>query len=147
MIQRIQTVFILLSSLLVASLFFLKFADLSVNGELHSFNAYGISAGDKLVFNGIPILIFIGLIVLLHLIIIFLYKKRIIQIRMLAFTIILLLGLFGMFFYFTYAGFEGAKVAFKIPVAFPIIAVILNYLAIRAIGKDEALIRSIDRIR
>jgi hypothetical protein len=58
-----------------------------------------------------------------------------------------MLGLFGMFFYFAYAGFEGAKVAFKIPVVFPIVAVILDYLAIRAIGKDEALIRSLNRIR
>jgi hypothetical protein len=28
-----------------------------------------------------------------------------------------------------------------------LVAIILDYLAIRAIGKDEALIRSIDRIR
>jgi hypothetical protein len=75
------------------------------------------------------------------------YKKRIRQIRVAVFTIVLLLGLFGIFFYFTYAGFEGAKVAFKIPVAFPLIAIILDYLAIRAIGKDEALIRSLNRIR
>lgn len=67
--------------------------------------------------------------------------------RLVAFTIILLLGLFGLFFYFTYAAFEDARVAFKIPVAFPLIAVILDYLAIRAIGKDEALVRSLDRIR
>jgi hypothetical protein len=60
---------------------------------------------------------------------------------------VLLLGLFGLFFYFTYAGFDGAQVAFKIPVVFPIVAVILDFLAIRAIGKDEALIRSLNRIR
>ena len=147
MIQRIQTVFVLVAGLLVTSLYTLKFADLSVNGELHTFTANGIFNGENLVFNGLPIMIFIGLIALLHLVIIFMYKKRIRQIRMLAFTIILLLGLFGMFFYFTYTGFTGVKVAFKIPVAFPIIAVILDYLAIRAIGKDEALIRSMDRIR
>ena len=147
MIQRIQTIFILVAGLLVASLYILPFADISVNNELHTFTAFGIFKGETLVFNGLPILSFIGLIVLLHFIVIFLYKKRIRQIRMLAFTIILLLGLFGMFFYFTYAGFSGAKVLFKIPVAFPIVAIILDYLAIRAIGKDEALIRSMDRIR
>lgn len=147
MIQRIQTIFVLVAGLLVGSLYTLKFADLSVNSELHTFTAFGIFNGDNLVFNGLPILIFIGIIAVLHLVIIFAYKKRIRQIRILAFTIILLLGLFGMFFYFTYAGFDGAKVAFKVPVAFPIIAIILDYLAIRAIGKDEALIRSMDRIR
>lgn len=147
MIQRIQTIFILVAGMLVASLYFLPFADIAVNNVIHIFDAKGISTEDTLVFNGLPILIFIGIIALLHLVVIFLYKKRIRQIRFLAFTIILLLGLFGMFFYFAYAGFDGAKIAFKIPVAFPIIAVILDYLAIRAIGKDEALIRSMDRIR
>ncbi|MDB4583589.1 DUF4293 domain-containing protein [Draconibacterium sp.] len=147
MIQRIQTVFILVAGLLVGSLYVAKFADLSVNQELHTFTAFGIFKGEALVFDGLPIMIFIGIIALLHLVIIFLYKKRIRQIRMLAFTIVLLLGLFGLFFYFTYAGFDGATVAFKAPIAFPIVAIILDYLAIRAIGKDEALVRSMDRIR
>jgi len=147
MIQRIQTVFILIAEMLVASLFFVKLADLSVEGELYTFSIKGIFNGDALVFDGLPILIFIGIIVVLHLAIIFMYKKRIRQIRMLVFTVILLLGLFGMFFYFTYAGFTGAQVAFKVPVAFPVVAAILDYLAIRAIGKDEALVRSMDRIR
>ena len=40
-----------------------------------------------------------------------------------------------------------AVIAYKIFMVFPAISAILNYLAIRAIGKDEALIRSIDRIR
>ena len=133
--------------MLVASLFFVKLADLSVEGELYTFSIKGIFNGDALVFDGLPILIFIGIIVLLHLVVIFMYKKRIRQIRMLVFTVILLLGLFGLFFYFTYAGFTGAQVAFKVPVAFPVVAAILDYLAIRAIGKDEALVRSMDRIR
>jgi len=147
MIQRIQTIYILLAAILTATLFKLKFADLIVNNELLTFTAKGIFKDAEQVFNGLPILIFIGIIALLHLAIIFMYKKRIRQIRFLVFSIILLLGLFGMFFYFTYAGFDDAKVAFKIPVAFPVVAIVLDYLAIRAIGKDEALIRSLNRIR
>jgi glucan phosphoethanolaminetransferase (alkaline phosphatase superfamily) len=147
MIQRIQTVFIFISGLLTASLFKFKLADLSVNNELLQFFAKGISNGESIVFDGLPIMFLIGLVALLHIVIIFIYKKRILQIRMLVFSILLLIGLFGMFFYFTYAGFDGAKVAFKIPVAFPIAAIILDWLAIRAIGKDEALIRSLNRIR
>lgn len=147
MIQRIQTLYILLAGVLAAILFQLKLADLTVNSELMEFYAKGILKGEELVFSGLPLLLFIGIISLLHLVVIFLYKKRILQIRLLVFTIILLLGLFGMFFYFTYAGLEGAKVAFKIPVAFPLVAIILDWLAIRAIGKDEALIRSLNRIR
>jgi hypothetical protein len=147
MIQRIQTVYLFISALLIASLMKLKLADLSVNDELYTFTARGIYNGENLVFDGLAIFIFIWVVVLLHLFVIFKYKKRILQIRILVFTMVLLLGLFGMFFYFAYAGFEGAKVAFKIPVVFPIVAVILDYLAIRAIGKDEALVRSLNRIR
>lgn len=147
MIQRIQSIYILIAEVLIATLLGIKLADLSVNGEVLEFFAKGILKGEEVVFNGLPILIFIGLITLLHIIILFMYKKRVLQIRLLVFTIILLLGLFGMFFYFAYAGFDGAKVAFKIPVAFPIVAVILDWLAIRAIGKDEALIRSLNRLR
>lgn len=147
MIQRIQTVFILVAAVLVSLLLKFKFADLSANSELYTFVAKGIYNGETQVISGLPILIFIGIIALLHFVIIFLFKKRIVQIRLLSFTIILLLGLFGMFFYFTFASFDGAKVAFKIPVAFPVVAAILDFLAIREIGKDEALVRSINRIR
>lgn len=147
MIQRIQTIFITATALLIASLYFLDFADLTVNGELYIFNAKGIFNDNQMIFNGLPILVFIGIIALLHLIIVFMYKKRISQIRMLVFSIILLLGLAGLFIYFTYAGFENAKAVFKAPVVFPVVGIILDYLAIRAIGKDEALVRSMDRIR
>lgn len=147
MIQRIQTVYLFISALLIASLMKLTFAELSVNNELYTFVAKGIFKGEELIFNGMAIFVFIPVIALLHFITIFLYKKRILQIRILVFSIVLLLGLFGLFFYFSYAGFDGAKIAFKIPVAFPLVAVILDYLAIRAIGKDEALIRSLNRIR
>ena len=147
MIQRIQTAYLLVAGTLIASLFNVKLADLSVNGKLYTFIAKGIFSNGEQVFDGLPILIFIGIIAVLHIVIIFMYKKRIRQIRMIVFTIILLLGLFGIFFYFAYASFKGADVAFKVPVAFPLVAIILDYLAIRGIGKDEALVRSMDRIR
>jgi hypothetical protein len=147
MIQRIQTVYLFISALLIASLMKLKLADLSVNEELYTFFARGIYSGENLVYNGIAILILVWLIAVLHFAVIFLYKKRMAQIRILVFTFVLLLGLFGLFFFFSYTGFTGAKAAFKIPVVFPIVAIILDYLAIRAIGKDEALVRSLNRIR
>ncbi len=147
MIQRIQTVYIFIAAVLTGLLLQLDFAELAVNGELYVFNAMGITSGDQIVFNGLPVMAFIGLITLLHIVVIFMYKRRIRQIRFLAFTFILLLGLLGIFFYFIYAGFQNAEVAYKIPMIFPLIAAILDYLAIRAIGKDEALVRSLDRIR
>ncbi len=137
----------LAAGMLIGSLYLQKFADIIVNDQLHIFNAFGIFKDEELLFSGLPLMILIGIIALLHLVALFLYKKRILQIRILAFTIILMLGLFGLFFYFTYASFEEVKVAFKVAVALPLASVILDWLAIRAIGKDEALVRSLDRIR
>lgn len=147
MIQRIQTIYIFFSAVLTGLLFLLPVAEISVAGEVYIFRAQGILLGEEVIYKGLPVQLFLGLIVLLHLIIIFMYKKRIRQIRMLTFTMILLLGLFGIFFYFIYASFEEETVAFKVSVIFPLIAIVLDYLAIRNIGKDEALIRSLDRIR
>ena len=147
MIQRIQSIYVLVSAILIGTLMKLKFADMIVNNELHTFIARGIFKGDEMVFNGLAIFVFIPLIILLHVLVIFLYKKRILQIRILVFTIILLLGLFGLFYYYTLTVFDNVQVAYKIPIVFPVIAAILDFLAIRAIGKDEALIRSLDRIR
>lgn len=147
MIQRIQTVYIFMAAVITALLFGFDFAEMIVNGELYVFDATGIMHGEEVVFDGLPVMGFIGLIVLLHVAVIFMYTNRIRQIRILAFTIILLLGLIGIMFYFLHSGFENPEVAYKIPMAFPLVAAIFDYLAIRAIGKDEALVRSLDRIR
>ncbi|MEL7587094.1 MAG: DUF4293 domain-containing protein [Prolixibacteraceae bacterium] len=147
MIQRIQTMFILLAAMLIGLLFVLPFAEIAMNGQLFLFDIRGIMRDGDLVENGIPVAAFIALILLLHVFAVFTYKRRILQIRILIFSILLMLGLFGLFFFFTYYSFDQAQISFKIAVVFPLVAIILDYLAIRNIGKDEALIRSIDRIR
>jgi len=147
MLQRIQTIFILIAELLTAAIFKFKLADISADGQLMTFFARGISNNERLIFDGLPLQILIGIIVVLHIIVLFSFKKRIRQIRLLVFTIILLLGLFGLCLFFAYTGVNNANIAFKIPVAFPLVTVILDWLAIRFIGKDEALVRSLDRIR
>lgn len=147
MIQRIQTVFLFIAAILVSLLMFVTLANLSAGDQIYNFTSKGIFQGETRIYNGLAIYILVWLISVIHFVVILRYKKRIFQMRALVFTIVLLLGLFGMIMYFAYAGFEGAKVAFKIPVVFPLIAVILDFLAIRAIGKDEALIRSLNRIR
>ena len=147
MLQRIQTVYLLIAALLLGMLYLYPLADISVGSEIYQFNINGIFKGAEKVFSGLPLMLFLTLIIFLHIYVIFGYKKRIRQMRVLGFTIILLVGLSGLFFFFAYAGFEGATASFRIPVAFPVVAAILDYLAIRNIGKDEALIRSIDRLR
>ena len=147
MIQRVQTLYLFISALLVGLLFLLPFAELVKDGAVYLFNYKGIILNGILKENGFSISILIGIIVALHGVSIFSYKNRIRQMRLIVFAVLLMLGLVGLFFYFTYYTFSGAQISFKIAALFPTVAIILDYLAIRAIGKDEALIRSIDRIR
>ena len=147
MIQRIQTVYMLISAILIGLLFALPFAEIAHNSELYVFDIRGIVKQNLVTENGWPIAAFIGIILLIHVFALFQYKKRVRQIRLLIFAILLNIGLFGMFYFFAYYSFEGARISFKLAVAFPLVACILDYLAIRGIGKDEALIRSLNRIR
>ncbi len=80
---------------------------------------------------------------------IFTYKKRMRQIRMTIFSCIVLIGYFITYGVFAYLfGAElGASFRPSLCASFPLIALILNWLAIRAIGADEMLVRSLDRIR
>ena len=147
MIQRIQTVYLVISTILLGLLFLIPYAEIAKDGIIYLFNYMGISADGVLKYNGYALSILIGVLVILHVVVIVNFKNRIRQIRFLVLSILLMLGLFGMFFFFTYYSFGDAQVSYKVSIFFPLIAVILDYLAIRAIGKDEALIRSIDRIR
>jgi hypothetical protein len=147
MIQRVQTVYMLLAAFLTGLILNLKLADIFTGDQLYTFFSSGIFRETQSVQNGLPLQIFILLILVIHFFAVFSYKNRIRQMRIMVFTIVLLFGLIGMILYFAYGSFENMNVSFKIPVIFPLVSVILDILAIRAIGRDEALIRSVDRIR
>ncbi len=137
----------LISAILIGLLFALPFAEIAHAGQLYLFDIRGLVHEGAVTENGMAIAALIGIVLLLHVVAIFLFKRRILQIRLLVLAILLSIGLFGMFYFFTYYSFDNAEVSFKLPVVFPIISMILDYLAIRSIGKDEALVRSLDRIR
>lgn len=147
MLQRIQTIYMVAALLFMSLLFKLPIADLLAEGEVLTFTLSGVFSGERMIFSGLPLQILLGIILLLHLVSIFSYKNRIRQMRILGFTILTMLGLFGMFFYFAYASFAQVTAGFKLYVVLPVVASVLDYLAIRNIGKDEALVRSIDRLR
>lgn len=147
MIQRIQTVYLLISVVLMGLLFALPFAEIAKDGVVYLFNFMGVSADGATKMNGIIIPVLIALILILHGYAITSFKNRALQQKVVGAVLVALLILIGVFIYFTYLSFGGAQISFKIASSFPLIAIILDYLAIRAIKKDEALIRSIDRIR
>ena len=147
MIQRIQSVYLLVSALLIGILFLLPFAEIAKEGVIYIFNFRGILLDGAVHQSGIAIYVLIAAIMASHVFAIFGFNNRKRQKMIIIFTILMMLGLFGMFFFFTYFSFSGAQISFEISIVLPLVVIIIDYLAIRSINKDEALIRSIDRIR
>ena len=147
MIQRIQSVYLSISILLIGLLFFLPFAEIVKDGSIYLFNFKGVLLDGAVKEGAWIITVLLVFIIALHILAIFSYKNRKQQIKIVYFAILLLVGLLGAIAFYTYSLFSGALFSFKFGVGLPLVAIILDYLAIRAIGKDEALIRSIDRIR
>ncbi|MCD8166301.1 MAG: DUF4293 domain-containing protein [Bacteroides sp.] len=148
MIQRIQTIYMLLvTALLIATLFlplgnFINFSGMAVLKPL------GVTMDGTFQSTwGLFTLLLLSAIISLGAI--FLFKNRILQIRMCVFSMVIMIGfylVFGFFWYMLQRGFDGTF-SLGFGLCLPLIAIILNYLAIRAIGKDEFLVRAADRLR
>jgi len=133
-------------------MFFVPVAELVYEtGEIFSFDLRGFyktEAGeiirDKDEFS---LLAFGILICALNLLIIFLYKRRLLQLRLCIYNILLLLGMTGVIFFTVYNVKFDPSVSFRLPIVFPIVVVILHYLAFRGIRKDELLVKAPNRLR
>ncbi|MDR1897630.1 MAG: DUF4293 domain-containing protein [Prevotellaceae bacterium] len=78
----------------------------------------------------------------------FMYKKRIRQMRFNIFNSIILVALQGFIIYYIIGYInKSSSFIFSLPSIFPVISLILSILAIRNILKDELLIKSLNRIR
>ncbi|TAJ10492.1 DUF4293 family protein [Marinilabiliaceae bacterium JC017] len=153
MLQRKQTIYLLVATLVTGSLFFQKLVSFisSTNLYIMKFNGIFTAKTDnpELTMSTLAFTILLGLSVAMGLVTVFLFKKRMIQIRLCALNIGLMLGITGMIYYFAKTGARelAAEYTFHFPIVLPLIAIILTVMAIKAIGRDEALIRSMDRIR
>ncbi|MBO7481560.1 MAG: DUF4293 domain-containing protein [Bacteroidales bacterium] len=152
MIQRIQTLFLLLALVCMAIFYFVPFGSLELTTETGisdvPMGLYGVNFGEEH-YSTLPLLILLSFVVLTLIFTIFLFKHRILQMRICVFNLILALGCSGLAFFFLYQASEkfATNYSTSILVVLPVVAAIFIALAIRGIAKDEALIRSIDRIR
>jgi len=155
MIQRIQTVYLLIVAGLFVALLFLPLVFLKTGGTLYSFNASGLfttTQPAELVHPTWAVFILAATIVIVAFIAIFMFKKRVLQARICVFNALLIIGFCALFgFYVWQFGkspeMPDMEITLRLWAAFPIVAFILNYLAIRNIGADEFLVRSLERIR
>ena len=150
MLQRIQTVYLLLATICMVVSLLTNLAVFSYIDGTAYFKAMGFYNNGEMIFPTWSLLV-IGIIsVLLFLLIIFIYKWRILQIRFSIFNIFVILGYYGLIaFYILKRNPEAHSVLENMSIGMitPFIAIIFTYLAIRKIGADEALIRSLNRIR
>jgi len=153
MIQRIQTLYLLVALLIIESLFFVPIGEVVVETQNYKlmFNGFFqiIENSTELVQQTYALMILIPLIGLLNIIAILLFKKRTLQLRITMYNTILMFSLSGMAVYILYRAFSSydAVILPNISIVFPVIAGILNFLAFRQIRKDDALVKSMNRIR
>jgi uncharacterized paraquat-inducible protein A len=155
MIQRIQSLYLLLTTLL--SLIFLKGSFLSfineagsvINISLNGITRGSEGQGSELIQTVLPITILIPLIAILSFGAIFCFKKRNIQLMMSKILIALVIALIlvsGYYSYIIISKFNGEIVP-GVKMALPFIILVLSILAFRGIRKDDKLVKSYDRLR
>ena len=154
MIQRIQSVYLLVAAILIGILYFLPFASFVVEQDMSMYHLSikGLipnTLGSKPLFHVLPLIIIISVIITTSIATIVLFKRRMFQIRLCIVNIALLIGLQGLMLYFVSMSKHqlGSHTTFSLIFVFPLISAILTFLSIRKIAKDEALVRSADRLR
>jgi hypothetical protein len=155
MIQRIQSLYLVAVVALMATALLTPLAYFAAGSNIYELFAFELvnqangAASQSTIYMGV----IVALATIIPLITIFLYKNRMLQIRLCAVELVLLLGaqiFMALYYYLGNRMFEQLEFhtqGIRIAIIFPLVAIILDYLALRAIFKDEMLVRSLDRIR
>ncbi len=152
MIQRVQTLYLLGSLVLIVLMFFYPYAafiDPSAVTYVFDFSGIHAEGGEELLQGVLPLQILLGVVAVLHPVVIFLFRNRTLQMRLTIFNMLLMAGILilaGWYIYYAVKEWE-MQVLFRVSLLFPLMAILLSWLAFRNILKDELLVRSADRIR
>jgi hypothetical protein len=141
MIQRIQTLYLLLAAVFPVLLFVFPIYVIHFDHK-GSWLPKGLDLSTKHYIDTPLILV----CVLLPLLIVFLYKNRKLQARLCGINIVLL-AIFQLLLLCSPDIFDYRNVSPGVGLFTPAAALLFTILALRAIRKDEALVRSADRIR
>ena len=136
------------------SMFLFPLAEMAdQRGEFYYFDLTGIYEGTGATSVKIepvfPLRFLVIVTAVLSFMTIFFFKRRILQIRICIFNIMMHIGFYALFFFYYFHARSRLDIIadFKMTVIFPVIAVILVFLATRGIRRDEMIVRSYDRIR
>jgi hypothetical protein len=149
MIQRKQTLFLLVAFILSAACMCMPIGNVLSEGmgvDTNMYNLWTVEPNGTHKFSVWPLFALLLLTFPLCLAAIFSYKKRLQQARLCQFCVLLLVAWYAVW---GIKGWVTADGAFRpaIASAFPLISIVLYLLARKAILADEALVRAADRIR
>jgi uncharacterized membrane protein len=158
MIQRVQSIYLGLAIVCGILTFFLPFAHFySGDVKLAEYVFTGVLNVQSETFESsgpfsFPAFVFCALLVLIPSVSLAMYKKRPIQMRLVRLGFLVSLG---FVVYLLFAAdkinatlFEGgAEVLYHAGFYMPVASLVFYFLALRGIKKDEALVKSLDRIR
>ena len=155
MIQRIQSVFLLLVFASSLAAFFFPIA--SFWGDLYVVKLWPLGIEEPIPYDvtwpdTILLSAVLGVTGLLAFITIFLYKRRMVQLRLIRFDILLNIVYLALIFFYFVPEMESitatsAEYIREPGIYLAIVSVAFLILALRFIRKDEKLIRSADRLR
>ena len=149
MIQRIQSVYLLVVIILMIICMCNPVGSIIAStNEISEFGNLCITLPDGTK-DYAPWALFAILMVvaILSFVTIFLFKKRMLQIRLTIFSSIMLIGYYLALVALALMLAEGTSFTPSWIICLPFVAIVLNWLAIRGIGADEALVKAYDRLR
>lgn len=141
MIQRIQSIWLLLAAICASLAFFIPFGTEFVS-ELNTKTVLGEGMNAK---NNTVVLIIIADIILCALIAIFSYKNRKVQKAFCMIIIILSLACIGFMIYTAEFAVENTSV--RLGIITPILSLVFAILALQGVRKDDKLVKNLDRLR
>lgn len=147
MIQRIQSLYLLIVVIAYVLLFFLPIANYITLQSSYEFSLLKIT--DANTNSTYPLLAVVVILILAVVVTIFLYKKRMLQIRITAIILLAHIGFIAALFYVadTLSKKFGADAVYESGAYIALIPLVFLVLANRAIRRDEKMVRSTDRLR
>lgn len=152
MLQRIQSVYLLVVAiLLVVALCMPVGSFVGADGITENvFKPLGLSMADGSFQSTWGLFGLLLLSVIIAFCTIFLFRNRMLQVRMTIFNSVLLVGYYIAFLVFMFvlkSDLEAMSFKLGWALCLPAVSIILNYLAFRAIYRDELMVKASDRLR
>jgi hypothetical protein len=159
MIQRIQSAFLLAATILSVVIIVHPISGMSLSdGSQAFFTCFGLKNAVKpyqMYISTYPIAVLAITTALISFITIFLFQRRVLQMRLCVYNILLTIGLIISIFIYYFIIKTGNIVdeiymkahAFSFSIVFPFVNIILLFQAFRSIRRDDMLIKSYDRLR